>query len=106
MPTLDKTITRLNHLLMTSHDASLSYRRLAGAIDNPGLAQLLIKRVQQCSTLMDCMLTQILTYGGRPAERPSMPGMLRYACNSWIAARLSERARLLAALRAERQMRH
>jgi uncharacterized protein (TIGR02284 family) len=106
MPTLDKTITRLNHLLMTSHDASLSYRRLAVATDNPEQKQLFSEREQQCSTLMDCLHTQILTYGGRPAEHPSLPGMLRHAWNSWTASRLSERARLRAALRAEKQMRH
>lgn len=109
MPTLDKTITQLNHLLMTSHDASLSYRRLAGSTGTSEQQRLLSERAQQCALLMDCLHNQILTYGGIPAERPSVPGVLRHAWNSFTAALFRPqrgRARLRAALGTEKQIRH
>ena len=109
MPTLDKTITQLNHLLMTSHDASLSYGRLAGGTGTSEQQRLLSERAQQCALLMDCLHDQILTYGGIPAERPSVPGVLRHTWNRFIAALHRPergRARLRAALRTEKQIRH
>lgn len=66
MPTLDKTIAQLNHLLMTCHDASLSYRRLAGSASTSEQQRLFREREQQCSALMACLHNQIVTYGGRP----------------------------------------
>ncbi|CAM3099261.1 Domain of uncharacterised function (DUF2383) [Ectopseudomonas mendocina] len=108
MPTLDKTITQLNHLLMASHDASLSYRRLAGSTATSEQQRLFSEREQQCAMLMDCLHNQILTYGGRPAEHPSVPGVFRHAWRSLTAALLPERGRtrLRAALRTEKQIRH
>ncbi|MDF2077599.1 DUF2383 domain-containing protein [Pseudomonas mendocina] len=108
MPTLDKTITQLNHLLMASHDASLSYRRLAGSTATSEQQRLFSEREQQCVMLMDCLHNQILIYGGRPAEHPSVPGVFRHAWRSLTAALLPERgrARLRAALRTEKQIRH
>lgn len=108
MPTLDKTISQLNHLLITSHDASLNYRRLADSTDSAEQQRLFSEREQQCAMLMDCLHNQILTYGGRPAEYPSVPGALRHAWRSLTAALLPERERasLRTALRTEKQVRH
>lgn len=107
MPTLDKTIAQLNHLLMTCHDASLSYRRLAGNTSKSE-QQLFSEREQQCSALMDCLHNQIVTYGGRPKLHPSLFGVFRHAWNSLSVSLLPERgrARLRAALRTEKQIRH
>ena len=108
MPPLDKTIARLNHLLTTSHDASLSYRRLAGNAGTSEQQRLFSEREQQCALLIDCLHTQILTYGGLPAQRPSLPGVLRHLGQSFTAALLPERGRasLRAALRSEKHIRH
>ncbi|MGA4532959.1 PA2169 family four-helix-bundle protein [Ectopseudomonas chengduensis] len=108
MPTLDKTIAQLNYLLMTCHDASLSYRRLAGSASTSEQQRLFREREQQCSALMACLHNQIVTYGGRPAQHPSLFGMLRHAWNSVTTSLLPERgrARLRAALRTEKQIRH
>ena len=108
MPTLDKTIAQLNHLLMACHDASLSYRRLAGSARTSGQQRLFCEREQQCSALMACLHNQIATYGGRPALHRSLFGMLRYARNSLSASLQPRRSRaqMGAALRTEQHIRH
>ncbi|PKQ43252.1 hypothetical protein CXP40_01585 [Pseudomonas sp. YY-1] len=108
MPTLDKTIAQLNHLLLTCHDASLSYRRLAGSTSESEQQRLFAERERQCLVLRDCLRNQIVTYGGRPASHPSLFGVLRHTWNSLSASLLPERgrARLRAALHTEKQIRH
>lgn len=108
MPTLDKTIAQLNHLLLTCHDARLSYRRLAGSTSKSEQQRLFAEREQQCLALMDCLRNQIVTYGGRPTQHPSLFGVLRHVWNSLSASIFPQRgrARLRAALHTEKQIRH
>ncbi|QNH04400.1 DUF2383 domain-containing protein [Pseudomonas sp. B11D7D] len=108
MPTLDKTLTQLNHLLMSCHDARLSYRRLAGRASTSEQQRLFNEREQQCSALIDCLHTQILTYGGRPAQHLSLLGALRHGWRSFIVLLLPElgRTRIRTALHNEQRIRH
>jgi uncharacterized protein (TIGR02284 family) len=108
MPTLDKTITQLNHLLMSCHDARLSYRRLAGRASTSEQQRLFNEREQQCSALIDCLHAQILTYGGRPAQHLSLLDALRHGWRSFTVLLLPElgRTRIRAALRNEQRIRH
>lgn len=108
MPTLDKTITQLNHLLITSHDASLNYRRLADSAETAEQRHLFSEREQQCSALQACLHQQIVTYGGRPQEHPSLWGALRHGWRGLSAALMPERGRtrMHSALRTEQCIRH
>ncbi|MGG2399941.1 PA2169 family four-helix-bundle protein [Pseudomonas sp. SH1-B] len=105
---MDKTIARLNHLLVASHDATLIYRHLASNAASADQQRLFSTREQECVALMSCLQNQVVAYGGMPSQQPSVSGVLR---RSWFGLKTalaadSARVRMRAALATEKTIRH
>lgn len=76
MPTLDKTIDQLNHLLVTCQDEQLGYAAFAKVVQNPQLGELFASRAQEWSGVGHRLEALITGYGGRPARHASLSGDL------------------------------
>lgn len=107
MPTLDKTITQLNHLLLACEDGQLAYRRFAADAEASDLQQLFDTWAAEHALVIDLTQAQIATYGGRPSDHPSLQGVLRegwYSLKALVVP-VHDDARLHAALEVEQQVR-
>lgn len=108
MPTLDKTITHLNHLLVTCMDGQQICRQFTESAQATELHDFLSERELEYGALIACLHTQITTYGGRPAQHISLVGLWQncwwYEVKSLIVP-VDDRTRLNTALELEIQVR-
>lgn len=108
MPTLDKTITHLNHLQVTCMDGQQICRQLTESAQATELHDFLSERELEYGALIACLHTQITTYGGRPAQHISLVGLCQncwwYEVKSLIVP-VDDRTRLNTALELEIQVR-
>ncbi|HSC82382.1 MAG TPA: DUF2383 domain-containing protein, partial [Pseudomonas sp.] len=68
MPTLDKTIAGLHHLLVACQDGQYRYALFARQAVDPQLRQFFTRGVAEMAASSACLRQQIAAYGGRPAR--------------------------------------
>lgn len=76
MPTLNKTISQLNQLLMTCHDEQRGFEDFARTAEDPDLKTLFASRAREWGTAGEQLEALIQGYGGRPGHHSSLGGEL------------------------------
>ncbi|RIA35954.1 uncharacterized protein (TIGR02284 family) [Ectopseudomonas oleovorans] len=108
MPTLNKTITHLNHLQIACMDGRQTCRQLAGSAQAAEVHDFLGERELEYGALITCLHSQITTYGGRPAQHISLVGLWRHCWWNEVKSLIvpvDDRNRLNTALELESQVR-
>ena len=80
MPTLSRTISQLNRLLVTCHDEQLGFEDFARTAQDPDLKTLFASRSREWGAAGEQLEALIQGYGGRPDHHSSLGGELH---RSW-----------------------
>lgn len=103
MPTLNKTIAHLNHLLAVYKDGQLAYQDLARRAKAPDLRHFFASRALEWPPISEQLKRQIHVYGGRPIQHASLASVIH---RSWgglktLLGAMDDRALLNEGLRIE-----